>query len=129
MKIHHIGYAVKEIASAARIFETMGFSAEGAAIVDETRKVAILFMRNSTTLIELVAPSGEDSPVRAHLNKNGPSPYHICYETHSLEKEISLLRENGFIIAENCREAVAIEGRRVAFLYHAAIGIVELVER
>jgi methylmalonyl-CoA/ethylmalonyl-CoA epimerase len=128
MKIHHIGYAVKEISSAVRVFETIGFSVEGPAIVDETRKVIIRFMRNDTTLIELVAPSGDDSPVSAHLKKNGPSPYHICYETPSLENEITLLRENGFIVFENCSEAVAIEGRRVAFLHNASIGIVELVQ-
>jgi methylmalonyl-CoA/ethylmalonyl-CoA epimerase len=128
MKIHHIGYAVKEIASAALVFSKLGFEAEGSETADGSRKVVILFMRNGSTRIELVAPAGNDSPVTAHLKKSGPSPYHICYETHSIENEILLLRENGFILIEDCREAAAIEGRRVAFLYNAPVGIIELVE-
>ena len=51
MRIHHIGYAVREIGPAAAVFESLGFVKEGEIVRDEGRAVEILFMRNGESLI------------------------------------------------------------------------------
>ena len=128
MRIHHIGYAVREIGPAAAVFESLGFVKEGECVPDESRAVEILFMRNGESLIELVAALHDRSPVVGHLRKSGPSPYHICYETDILETRVAAMRAEGCILVEDVREAPALGGRRVAFLYNAKIGLVELAE-
>ena len=128
MNVHHTGYAVKEIASAAAVFESLGFSREGDTSTDEARGVEILFMRSGQTRIELVAPLHDASPVVGHLRKSGPSPYHICYETKNIEQKTAAMRGEGFMLVEDCREAAALGGRRVAFLYSSRVGLIELVE-
>lgn len=128
MRIHHTGYAVREIEPAAAVFESLGFVKEGQAVRDESRAVELLFMRNGGSLIELVAPLHDGSPVVVHLRKNGPSPYHICYETDILETRLAAMRAEGCIIVEDIREAPAIGGRRAAFVYNAKVGLIELVE-
>jgi methylmalonyl-CoA/ethylmalonyl-CoA epimerase len=128
MKVHHTGYAVREIVPAAAVFEALGFSRKGDTVRDEARGVEILFMRSGQTLIELVAPLNDASPVVGHLRKSGPSPYHICYETQNIEQKTAAMRGEGFMLVEDCREAAALGGRRVAFLYSSRVGLIELVE-
>lgn len=128
MRVHHIGYAVKEITPAAAVFETLGYEREGVPVRDEGRTVEILFMRNGDMRIELVAPLHDGSPVVGHLRKSGPSPYHVCYETDILETRVGAMRAEGFILVEGIREAPAIGGKHVAFLYSSRIGLIELVE-
>ena len=128
MKLHHTGYAVKNIATAADTFAKLGFTAEGAEMIDESANVTILFMSNGPALIELVAPMSADSPVSGWLRKCGASPYHLCYQTDGIDRTIRELCNDGFVLVESCREAPALNGSPVAFLYNASVGLIELVE-
>jgi len=92
------------------------------------RKVIIQFIENGDYLIELVAPLNKESPVTNLLKKQGNSPYHICYKTNNLEKEISDLGNNGFVVISNFLKAPAINNKKVIFLYKKEIGLIELVE-
>lgn len=55
-------------------------------------------------------------------------PYHICYESNNLEKDISKYSEKGYSLMGDPQEAPAIEGNKVAFLMNRHIGIIELLE-
>ncbi len=44
MKIHHIGYAVKNIEKSREVFLQLGYQNEGDIVVDDARNVKILFM-------------------------------------------------------------------------------------
>lgn len=131
MKIHHIGYAVKGIEKAKETFQVLGYEAEGEVVFDKERNVNILFMVNEDYRIELVAPGepSEPSPVDSWLKiKKGGLPYHICYEVSDMEREIERMKKEKFILAEQPKEAPAIGGCKVAFLYKGAVGLIELVE-
>lgn len=128
MKIHHIGYAVKNIDFSINEFEKMGYQRYKDKVVDEKRKVVIQFMINKGYMIELIAPIGEDSPINNIIKKVGSGPYHICYETNDIEKQIIDLSEDRYILIQKPDKAIAIENRRVAFLFKKGIGIIELVE-
>lgn len=132
MKIHHIAYAVADIAAARKKMEYLGYEVSQPVMQDTFRNIKIEFMRHAESglLIELVEPEGEPNPVSGCLDKNNgmAAPYHICYETENLEEEIERARGNGFLMIQKPAPASAIDGRRVAFLVSKDGGMIELVE-
>ena len=60
MKIHHIGYAVRDIEKSIFEFESIGFEKVGESLDDIQRNVKIQLMKNDTSLIELVSPLNEE---------------------------------------------------------------------
>ncbi|MBC8320433.1 MAG: VOC family protein [Bacteroidetes bacterium] len=128
MKIHHIGYAVRDIEKSLVEFELIGFKKVGELYNDTERNVIIQLMKNDTWLIELVAPCNENSPIFSIIEKNNNTPYHFCFCTDSISQQIDKLRSNNYVIIEPAKPAMAFDGRLVAFLYHKYIGIIELLE-
>lgn len=129
MKIHHIGYAVKDLESSIKEFEKLGYNCVENKIIDKKRKVIIQFIKNGKYLIELITPLNEESPITNILKKQGSSPYHICYETNDIDKEIKEMSNNGFTIITKLSEVPAIENKKVVFLYKRNIGLIELIKR
>ena len=78
--------------------------------------------------IELLAPVDEKSPVNRTLATSGVTPYHICYETTDIESTVKELRKKQFVCVSKPVPACAIQNKRVAFLYHKDVGLIELVE-
>ena len=128
MKLHHIGYLVKDMDKAIGEFALLGYSIVSESVYDKYRKIYICFMENNGTVVELIQSGGEDSTVAGLYKKYGNSPYHICYEVDDLENAISELRKKCYVITAKPCEAPALESRRVAFLYNAQIGMIELLE-
>ena len=129
MKVHHIGYAVKNIEDSIKEFERLGYSKVKNTVIDNKRNVIIQFIQNEEYLIELVAPLKEESPVTNILKKQGNSPYHICYETNDIDNKIKELSNNGFTIIAKLSEAPAINNKKVVFLYKRDAGLIELIKR
>ncbi len=128
MKIHHLGYAVRDIKKASDAFLGFGFQITSEECFDEHRKVNILFMKNGDTTIELVAPASPDSPVTQLLKREGPTPYHICYETQDIDATILDLKKKGFIQLQKKAEiAPAIPDGKVIFLTSLSSGLIELL--
>ena len=133
LKIHHVGYLVKNIAKSAALFEHVGYIVEntdmgGGIIYDKFRNVDICFMIKDGYRIELVSPKDSSSVVWELRKKIGNSPYHICYEVDDLKSAINELVEKNFLIFNEPQKAPAINERRVAFLVHAQMGMIELLE-
>jgi methylmalonyl-CoA/ethylmalonyl-CoA epimerase len=131
MRVHHIGYAVRDIEAAAEGFAALGYRRAGNVTDDPHRNVRILFVSLADgTLVELVAPLNEHAPVCGTLNaQRGVShPYHICYETDDFDGDVALLRSRGFLLISDIAPAKAIGMRRVCFLMSNSAGLVELLE-
>ena len=128
MRIHHIGYLVKNIVKSKDLFLKMGYRLSKDNTYDKFRDVDICFLEKDGYCIELVSPRTTDSVVGELRKKLGNTPYHICYEVDDLEDVISELGKQRFVIWEEPHEAPAIEGRRVAFLVNSQIGMIELLE-
>ena len=129
MKIDHIGYAVKRIDRAITAFQKLGFDFDP-VIEDTDRNVKLAFGVKCGYRIELVAPLNKklESPVDQYLSKSVGTPYHFCYESENLDKEIDELVKQGYKIIIEPRPAVAFKGRRVAFLMNIGFGLMEIVE-
>lgn len=128
LKVHHIGYAVKYLKQSLEMFLKIGYKIETEPIKDEKRKVEIAFVSNNGYLVELISPLDKESPIQNYLSKIGNTPYHLCYETEDIEAAVIELRKQRYLLIEAPNEAVAIEDRRVAFMYNPKYGLLELLE-
>ena len=129
MKIDHIGYAVNNIEKAIQIMENLGYTFEP-TVDDMDRNVRIAFGQSDSYRVELVSPLDRAvaSPVDPVLSKNGPTPYHICYRSENLERDVEKLKAGRFKVTIPPAPAVAFSGRRVVFLYSLSTGLIEIVE-
>ncbi|WP_313131399.1 VOC family protein [Anaerocolumna sp.] len=134
MKIHHIAYAVSSIENSKAHFELLGFSEIKKTIEDINRKIKICFLENreggNNTVIELIESIDETSPISNLVKKMSgvATPYHICYEVDDIEDVVEEYKKLGFILTQNAAPAIAIDNRKVAFMFHKGVGIVEFVE-
>ena len=62
------------------------------------------------------------------MKKVGATPYHICYECTDMESALDEWQQKGFLLVREPSSVPALENHRVAFLYNAAIGLIELLE-
>ena len=130
LRFHHIGMAVSNIENTVNqyIFFGGGYF-RTPTVFDPVQRVNICFLeKRGMPCIELLEPGEETSPVTKILRNNGVTPYHICYETDDLEQAIADLKARRFLVVVKPVEAVAIENRKVCFLYHKDVGLIELVE-
>ena len=130
MKIDHIGYAVKRIDRAITAFQKLGYEFE--PVIDDTdRNVKLAFGSKDGYRIELVAPLDKklESPVDQYLSNAVGTPYHICYESESLDAEIEELKAQGYKVVIEPIPAVAFGGRRVVFMMNIGFGLMEIVEK
>ena len=130
MRIDHIGYAIQDLSADIGFFLNLGYRLYQEALEDHERGVKICFLTDPNGVkVELVAPMQEGSPIDAWLQKNGNSPYHICYESENLVEDIALLKEKGFMVLRSPQVAPAMNNRYVSFLYSRSSGLIELVEK
>lgn len=129
MKIDHFGFLSKNIESTRKTFSKLleVSRAKAPIIIDEVRNCKICFIEQDEYRIEIIEPY-KDSKIYPLLHKYKNTYYHICCEISSMKEEIERLQSNGFVIIQEPEPAVIFEGRRVAFLLHPSLGIVELVE-
>ncbi len=128
-QFHHIGYAVKSIDKTARYYTASGWQM-GEVFTDTIQNTYITFLRREGfPLIELVAPVDDNSPICNTLKKVGNSTYHVCYSVPDIDIAISELRVQRYMPLFKPVEAVAINNKRICYLMHPDVGLIELVER
>lgn len=128
IRFHHIGIACKEIDKTAEAYARIGYS-KGETVFDPLQDINICFLTHpEMPLVELLSPADEKSPVVQILEKNGVTPYHTCYTVSNLDDAVKAFRRLKYVVVSKAKEACAIEGRRVAFLYNADMGLIEFVE-
>jgi methylmalonyl-CoA epimerase len=128
-KIYHLGYAVEDIAAAARFYEEyFGAQIGEAEEVEEQGIVATMF-EVGESMVELVQPTRPDSPVGKFLQKRGEGFHHVAFQVEDLQASLKELKENGVeLIDEEPR--IGAGGARMAFVHpKGAHGVLtELVE-
>jgi len=98
-------------------------------LVDRDRKVKLALVKVQEIIIEFVQPLTSDSPVSNLLKRLGSGVYHVCFEVEDIDEKIEELEKRGFLVIEKPSSAAIFDGNKVAFLYHRALGIVEIVEK
>lgn len=129
LKVHHIGYLVKNIHNAISEFQILGYNLTKDIIYDGYRDVSICFLSKDGMIIELVSPASEKSVVYNTLKKTQNSPYHICYEIEEscIIETSKMLIEQGYLLIVKLEPAPAIDENLVEFYYNKNIGMIEVL--
>jgi methylmalonyl-CoA/ethylmalonyl-CoA epimerase len=130
MRFHHVGIAVQNINEAIQAYEVLGYSKSSAVIIDPIQKVQLCFLdKDESPTLELVAAISSESPVTNILARSGPTPYHNCFEVDDLTESVSSLKQLGYRRLSAIVPAIAFGNRKVCFLYHKEVGLIELLEK
>ena len=126
--VHHVGYLVKKIDKSIQAFEMLGYMAETQVYYDKDRWCKFCFMKKKDIRVELVETC-EKSDIYPLLKKYNNSIYHICYKVDNIDTTVDALKKQGFLLFLGKQKATAISSNSyVAFLMHASIGIIELLQ-
>ena len=128
-KISHLGIAVASLDEALKFWrEAMGLELHEVEVVeDQGVRVALLPLGESR--IELLEPTGAETPVGKFLAKRGAGIHHLCVEVPGINAKLAQLKEQGIrLIDENPRRGAG--GTLVAFIHPASTGgvLIELVQ-
>ena len=128
--LHHLGFVVGSIDQTVASFaHSVNGSWDGEIFHDPIQRVKVTFvsMPGTNVQMELVEPVGEESPVRAFLEKGG-GLHHLCYEVDDCEQTIIAVRKRGAMIVKRPKPAVAFQGRKIAWVLTSEKLLVELLE-
>ena len=121
MKIHHIGYVVKNIEKYKKNLVIDKIVKE---VYDEIQQAKLSLIKSENIFIELIEPQNENSFTYNFLQKGG-GYHHLCYETTKEEAEY-LIKEKKMIKVLDWVYAPLLDGN-VCFAYNRNKEIVEFV--
>ncbi len=131
VKLHHIGIASNNLERSIRQHEELfGLNRISTIVEDPLQKVSLILMsdqRSPGIPIELVAPLGDQSPIR-NLLKKGMHLYHLCYSVDDIESTLKKARKQKAIVVSGPSPARLYNGQRIAFIYTPDGYLVEFLE-
>ncbi|MGH2374208.1 MAG: methylmalonyl-CoA epimerase [bacterium] len=114
-RIDHIGVAVRSIAEASRLYETLGLRV-GASEVLPRDGVIAAFVTVGTVRIELLQPSGSEGPIARYLARRGEGIHHIAFAVDDIAEALEHARRAGFTLIDDVPRAGAHDSR-IVFLH------------
>lgn len=132
IRLDHIGIAVNDLDQAEKFWNLLGISASqpDEEVADQgviTRFMPISQQISAPASIELLKPTGEDTPIGKFIAKRGVGIQQICFEVSNLNDMIKKLVMNGInMIDETPRNGA--HGKMIAFVHPKSTGgvLVEL---
>ena len=118
--VHHLGVAVADLDEAVSSYERLfGATLEHRdAVSEQGVEAASLLVGESR--IELLEPTGPDTPVGRFLAKRGPGMHHVAYEVEDVSAELARLADAGVqLIDEAPRQGLF--GLEVAFVHPESV--------
>ena len=127
--LDHIGIAVESIDDGLDMYEALGLEVEAIEVVPEQGvRVALLPVGDSR--LELLEPTGPDSPIARHLERRGPGLHHICLRVPDIRAAMATLAEQGRTLLSEEPQPGA-DGCLVCFVHPKSTGgvLLELSQR
>lgn len=128
-KIDHLAVAVNSIEAALPLFRALLGEPTSGQEELPAEGVRVAFFGDGPGRVELLEPTGPDSPVARFLERRGPGLHHVCLAVERLEEALERAEAAGAMAIPPAIRAGA-GGRRVAFLHPRTTGgvLVELSE-
>ena len=129
MKVDHIGIAVKSLTEAAAIYENaLGLKVNAYDQVDE-QGVRVAMLNIGESRIELLEPTGPESPIEKFMTKRGEGIHHIAITVDDIEKTLERLKAAGIRLVDNEPRRGA-HNTRIAFVHPSSTHgvLLELVQ-
>jgi len=126
--LDHIGIAVRSLDS-VKIYEALGLTIDHVETV-ATQGVRTAFLSAGDSNLELLEPTGPDSPVAKFIEKRGEGIHHLCFRVDDIEAHLARLKTQGYRLI-NEAPVPGAHGCRVAFLHPSAGNgvLIELSEK
>ena len=128
-RIDHIGVAVEDLDAALALYERDYAMTLVHRETVTAQGVEAVLLDVGENHVELLAPTGPDTPVGKFLAKKGPGMHHVAYQVDDIESALAALKESGLrLIDETPR--IGIRNSRVAFLHPSTAGglLTEIVQ-
>jgi methylmalonyl-CoA epimerase len=118
--IHHVGLAVTDLDEAVGTYvRLLGGTLEHREIVPDQGVEAASVLVGASR-IELLAPTGEDTPVGRFLARRGPGVHHIAYEVDDVGAALTDLAAAGAELIDTVPRR-GLFGLQVAFVHPDAV--------
>ena len=116
--LNHVAFAVPDLSAAATVYrDTLGARVSKAEALPE-HGVTVVFVDLGNTLVELMEPLGEDSPITGFLEKNPTGGmHHVCYEVDDIIAARDKLKDQGVRVLGDGEPKTGAHGKPVLFLH------------
>jgi methylmalonyl-CoA/ethylmalonyl-CoA epimerase len=117
-RLNHVAIAVPNLEVGAAIYRTVLGARVSVPQLEAAHGVRVVFVELPNTKIELLEPHGDNSPIRAFLEKN-PSGglHHLCYEVVDIEQAKDQLVREGARVLGDGKPRIGAHGKPVLFLH------------
>jgi methylmalonyl-CoA/ethylmalonyl-CoA epimerase len=93
--LDHVAILVADLDSAIRLYRDV-YGLELAEVEEvPTEKVRVAIFGHGAGRIELVSPTGPDSPMAKTIERRGEGLHHVCLEVPDIEQAMAALRAQG----------------------------------
>lgn len=126
-RIAHIGIAVRTLDEILPFYrDVLGLSSVPLENSDGAR---IAGLAAGESLVELLEPESDDSPIGKFVARRGPGIHHICFAVDDIDAALDRCRQRGIRLIDE-QPRLGAEGKRIAFLHPSATAgvLVELSE-
>lgn len=118
--VHHLGFAVTDLDEAVATYGRLfGATVEHRdAVADQGVEAASVLV--GTGRIELLAATGDDTPVGRFLRSHGPGMHHVAYEVDDVGAALADLAQSGAELIDHVPRR-GLFGLEVAFVHPDAV--------
>ena len=116
VRVEHIGIAVKTLAQSNQLIEKLFGQPFYKTEKVESENVTTSFFQLGETKIELVEATNADSSISKFIDKHGEGIHHIAFEVDDIEKEMSRLKNEGFILIHD-KPKKGADNKLICFLH------------
>ncbi len=117
-RLNHIAIAVPDLEHGARIYASLLGAKVSSPRPEPHHGVRVVFVELPNTKIELLEPLGENSPIKAFLDKNpAGGMHHVCYEVADIMAARDHLVAGGARVLGDGGPKIGAHGKPVLFLH------------
>ena len=121
MRIDHLGIAVESIEESLAFYrDALGLEVSGRETVAE-QGVNVCMLPVGASRVELLEPTGPETPVGKFLAKRGPGIHHMCDRVEDRHAALARLKAAGARLIDESPK-VGAGGHLVAFVHPRATG-------
>ncbi len=118
--VHHVGFAVTDLDEAVETYRRLfGATLEHRDAVAEQGVEAASVLVGASR-VELLVPTGDDTPVGRFLAKRGPGMHHVAYEVDDVRSALAGLERAGVELIDQAPRH-GLFGLQVAFVHPDAV--------
>jgi methylmalonyl-CoA epimerase len=119
-ELDHIGIAVKSIAQARKLYESLGLAVVHEETVEQ-EQVRTAMIPTGEARIELLEPTSDTSPVARFLAKRGEGLHHVALHVENISAALESLKAQGArLISEDIQ--IGAGGHLYFFVHPSSAG-------